>query len=103
MPLDHASFTVPQSKLDPLVSFLNSALGPIGIKEMMRPIPTAVGIGDVVPFFWINCVDAADENEEVQIKTSKKAHFAFTVKGKLSSDAGSARVQSAYPVLRTVV
>ncbi len=53
MPLDHLSFTVPQSKLEGMVTFLTSSLQHMGFREHMRPIPSVVGMGDAVQFLWI--------------------------------------------------
>ena len=44
----------------------------------MRPIPQAVGLGDVAPIFWLNTLDPSEANEATQVATLKKAHIAFT-------------------------
>lgn len=59
MPLtiDHTAIVVPASKLDDVVKFLLAALEPLGLKEMMRPIPNSVGLGDQTPFFWVTGIE----------------------------------------------
>ena len=59
MPLtiDHTAIVVPAAKLDDVVKFLLAALEPLGLKEMMRPIPNSVGLGDQTPFFWVTGIE----------------------------------------------
>jgi len=78
MPIDHAAVVVPQSKLDELVAFLLTSLSHLGFKEIMRPAPHAVGLGDVAPFFWLTGVEDADVDAKTLELILKKTHVAFT-------------------------
>jgi hypothetical protein len=80
MPLDHFSLLVPQSKLDPMVTFLTSSLQHLGFKEYMRPVPTVVGMGDATPFFWLSGLDPSNGNGEEKVLEGllKRQHIAFT-------------------------
>lgn len=82
MPLtiDHAAIIVPASKLDDFVKFLLAALGPLGLKEMMRPVPNSVGLGDQTPFFWVTGVEGDAKTLETVVL---REHFAFTAASKL--------------------
>ncbi|TVY40128.1 hypothetical protein LOCC1_G006875 [Lachnellula occidentalis] len=75
MPLDHMTLTVPQAKLEDIIKFLTTSLQPLGFKEMMRPLPNIVGLGDTAPLFWLNTHDGDAETQEALFK---KAHIAFT-------------------------
>lgn len=76
MPLDHFCVPVPQSKLEDLIVFLTTSLA--GFKEIMRPIPNVVGLGEVRPYFWLTGVDATDIDAKSLDLTLKKNHIAFT-------------------------
>ena len=82
MPLtvDHMCLIVPASKLDKMADFLISALKPWGFKEMMRPVPNYVGLGDQLPFFWIAGIEGDTETLE---KVMKSQHTAFRAESKL--------------------
>ncbi|KAN0110090.1 hypothetical protein V8E51_006477 [Hyaloscypha variabilis] len=75
MRIDHAGIVVPADKVDDVVKFLIASLGHMGFKEIMRPIPTAVGMGDAGPWFW---VQGCDMDEATGKAISKKQHTAFT-------------------------
>jgi hypothetical protein len=75
MPLDHSCITVPVSKFDDMVSFFLTSFADLGFKELMRPIPTAVGFGEESkPYFWINTVP--NEGKEL-LEALRVAHIAF--------------------------
>lgn len=77
--LDHTAIVVPASKLDDVVKFLLAALAPLGLKEMMRPIPNSVGLGDQSPFFWVTGV----EGDAATLETvMQREHTAFSAASK---------------------
>ena len=78
MPLDHFSLIVPSPYLEDMVTFLTTSLAHMGFKEMLRPIPTVVGMGDTSPFLWIACIDPNDGDVKTQEACLKKQHIAFT-------------------------
>lgn len=75
MPLDHMTLTVPQAKLEDIIKFLTASLQPLGFKEIMRPLPNIVGLGEKAPYFWLNVHDGDAETQEAIFK---KQHIAFT-------------------------
>lgn len=75
MPIDHTTLVVPTTKLEATISFLTTALAPLGFKEIKRPLPTFVGLGDNSPWFWMTTVDGDVETHEAILK---KQHMAFT-------------------------
>lgn len=78
MPLDHSSVTVPASKFEQTVSFLTTSLAHLGFKELYRPIPTVVGMGEEKPYFWVDArADIDAREEEVLLKVLKTTHIAF--------------------------
>ena len=81
MPLtiDHTSIVVPAAKLDDVVKFLLAALEPLGLKEMMRPIPNSVGLGDQTPFFWVTGIEGDAKTLELVMKSE---HTAFSANGR---------------------
>lgn len=79
--LDHTAIVVPASKLEDVVQFLLAALEPLGLKEMMRPIPTSVGLGDQTPFFWVGAVEGDAETLE---KVMQLQHPAFSASSRSS-------------------
>jgi hypothetical protein len=81
MPLtiDHTAIVVPASKLDDFVKFLLAALEPVGIKEMMRPVPNSVGLGDQTPFFWVSGLEGDPETLEAVVRSE---HTAFSASSK---------------------
>ena len=78
MALDHFSFIVPKSSLEGVVAFLASSLQHMGFKEMIRPVPYVVGMGDTKPFLWIACIDAKDVDQMTVEIFLKNQHIAFT-------------------------
>lgn len=78
MPLtiDHMCIIVPTAKVDDIVKFLLAALAPFDFKEIMRPVPNSVGLGDQAPFFWITGVDG---DAETLGKVMQYEHTAFNV------------------------
>jgi hypothetical protein len=85
MPFDHAGYYVWPSQLEAEVSFLTASLAHMGIKELMRPVPTVVGLGpDKDPFLWVAAFDNLDgngkgETEDVGVKLP---HFALKAASK---------------------
>lgn len=81
MPLsiDHTTLVVPTSKLNDMVTFLLTALKPLGLKEWMRPIPTSVGLGDATPFFWVTGIEGDEETLQAVMRNE---HFAFSAASK---------------------
>ncbi|KAF2174200.1 hypothetical protein M409DRAFT_16469 [Zasmidium cellare ATCC 36951] len=78
MPLDHFTICVPEGKLEEMVSWLLAANSCFGFKEMLRPVPHVVGMGEDRPYFWI-VSDPTTKSSESQIKEWRKQHIAFTV------------------------
>jgi catechol 2,3-dioxygenase-like lactoylglutathione lyase family enzyme len=76
MPLDHMTLTVPQAKLEDTINFLTTSLQPLGFKEIVRPVPNVVGLGEQAPYFWLNVVEGADVKTQEAIL--KAQHIAFT-------------------------
>ncbi|KAM0717133.1 hypothetical protein Q7P37_006985 [Cladosporium fusiforme] len=74
--VDHMCVVVPISKLDDIVKFLLAALAPLNFKEIMRPIPTSVGLGDQLPFFWVSGVEGDAATLE---RVMQSEHMAFSV------------------------
>jgi hypothetical protein len=65
MSFDHVGYYVPLSQIEAEVSFLTASLAHIGIKELMRPMPTVVGFGlEREPFFWVSADDGTQGNGE---------------------------------------
>ncbi|KIN07020.1 hypothetical protein OIDMADRAFT_15973 [Oidiodendron maius Zn] len=60
MPLDHLSVPVPQDQFENIITFLTTSLQHLGFKEMFRPVPTLVGMGETTPYFWVNAVDTKE-------------------------------------------
>lgn len=50
----------------------------MGFKEIMRPIPTVVGMGETAPYFWIAAIGPEVADEKTQESILKKNHIAFT-------------------------
>ncbi|KAF7185821.1 hypothetical protein HII31_12694 [Pseudocercospora fuligena] len=78
MPLDHFCIIVPEDKLEDIVSWLVTSNSLFGFKEIMRPLPHVVGLGEDRPYFWI-WSDPSTEASEYQVKEWRKQHIAFTV------------------------
>jgi hypothetical protein len=77
MPLDHISLVVPQPTLDPLITFLTTTLSHIGFKEIVRPIPDVVGLGEGNPYLWITGLVPEGVEDESLKKLLKGLHVAF--------------------------
>ncbi|KAL5393279.1 hypothetical protein DPSP01_000104 [Paraphaeosphaeria sporulosa] len=78
MPLDHFSIIVPESSLEPLVSWLLAANALFGFKEITRPVTHVVGLGEARPYFWV-ISDPTTKATEAQVREWRKMHVAFTV------------------------
>ncbi|KAI4232134.1 MAG: hypothetical protein L6R40_007499 [Gallowayella cf. fulva] len=78
MPLDHFSLAVPPAKVDPLVSFLTTALASTGFKEHIRYGPYIVGLGESqAPYFWIAGTVPDDADGKTVDAVLKRHHVAF--------------------------
>jgi len=79
MPVDHFTLSVPQSKLEGVVSFLIASLSHMGFKEHWRPIPTVVGMGEEKAYIWIAGIPEDNGAGAVVENLAKQAsHTAFT-------------------------
>ncbi|TVY45908.1 hypothetical protein LSUB1_G000486 [Lachnellula subtilissima] len=59
MPLDRMTLTVPHAKRDAITSFLATSLHSLSLKEIKRPLPHTVGLGEeTAPYFWLNSSSA---------------------------------------------
>lgn len=82
MPIDHFSLTVPLTKLEAMVIFLSTSLHHLGFKEITRPIPTVIGMGEGMPYFWLSTLEDGDEKTIDAIL--RKQHVAFNAKSKFA-------------------
>jgi hypothetical protein len=78
MPLHHFCLAVPQSKLEPFVTFLTSSLQTLGFKQLVRPIPSIVGLGETTPYLWVNVPNIGGGDVEMHEAILKKQHIAFS-------------------------
>ena len=62
-----------------MLNFVLAALEPLGLKEMMRPIPNSVGLGDQTPFFWVTGVEGDAKTLEAVMQGE---HTAFSAASK---------------------
>lgn len=77
MPLDHFNLCVPEEKLQGVTEFLLKSLEHMGFKEIMRPVPHIVGLGEGYnPYLWL-----AGMKEEGEPGRLRATHVAFTAKG----------------------
>lgn len=80
MPVDHFTLTVPRAKLDEVVTFLTTSLAHLGFHEIVRPIPTVVGMGETKPYFWLNTVNLEGDEAKGFEAGLKAQHIAFSAK-----------------------
>ncbi|KAK4958389.1 hypothetical protein LTR10_004816 [Elasticomyces elasticus] len=79
MPIDHNSITVPLSKFNAFTKFMLAALQPLGTKVLMDFSQyNSVGLGESLPYFWIQDLELDDGGEAVALKMLQKTHLAFT-------------------------
>lgn len=78
MLLDHFNLLVPPSQLEATISFLTSSLAHMGFKELERPIPTVVGLGETAAYFWIGVVEPDEVDEKSLDYLLRHNHIAFT-------------------------
>ncbi|KAI1615161.1 hypothetical protein EDD37DRAFT_390888 [Exophiala viscosa] len=78
MPADHFSLTVPESAFEGLITFLTTSLAHFGFKEMTHPTPGVVGLGEVIPYFWIKSYLPEGLSEKAFLNLLKTNHVAFT-------------------------
>ena len=83
MPIDHFCLAVPQSKFEGLITFLTTSLA--GFKEIIRPVPNVVGLGEFHPYFWLTGLDSADVDAKTLELALKRNHIAFTAESMLYS------------------
>jgi hypothetical protein len=82
MPADHFSLVVPEAKLEDLISFLTTSLGHLGFKEMMRPVPHVVGLGEESPYLWISAPCPENVDGKSIDGLLKQIHVAFAAESK---------------------
>ncbi|EPE25375.1 Glyoxalase/Bleomycin resistance protein/Dihydroxybiphenyl dioxygenase [Glarea lozoyensis ATCC 20868] len=74
MGLDHFAIPVPAPKFEETIKFLTTSLAFSNFKEITRPIPTVVGLGETAPYIWLSAV----EGDEAEFKNVMKGmHIAF--------------------------
>jgi hypothetical protein len=78
MPIDHFTLLVSQPKVDPLITFLTTALAHLDFKEIVRPVPNVVGLGEQAPYFWISGLVPEGVEENSLENALKGLHIAFT-------------------------
>ncbi|EON61938.1 hypothetical protein W97_01156 [Coniosporium apollinis CBS 100218] len=77
MAIDHVGIEVPRVKFDELVAFYLKVLAPLNYVEVMRPVETAIGMGENgIPDFWVSANDKATESSAMTV------HVAFTTKNR---------------------
>ena len=79
MPVNHFSICVPTASVSELATWLVTSLQHMDFKELTRPVPWIVGMGETTAYFWINGVDveagvAASSYADIM----KANHVAFT-------------------------
>lgn len=84
MPCDHVSVIVPATKIDDVAKFLLTSLAHLDFKEMMRPTPTVIGMGEEKPWFWLMGVDEGEVDATTFAKLNNRAHIAFAAESKSS-------------------
>lgn len=77
MPLDHIAMYVQADRLDEFVTWLAAAGEPLGFKEMFRPMPSLVAMGENKPWFWVYGDDKLNE----VTNTWRHPHMGFVAKG----------------------
>ncbi|KAK3628222.1 hypothetical protein LTR56_018736 [Elasticomyces elasticus] len=79
MPIDHTSVTVPLNKFDAFKTFMLAALQPLGTRVLMVFSQyNSIGLGESLPYFWIQGLELDDAEEAVALKMLQKTHLAFT-------------------------
>jgi catechol 2,3-dioxygenase-like lactoylglutathione lyase family enzyme len=73
MTIDHVGILVPKDRYKELLDFYVAALGPLGYKLHMEPVPGVAGIGKEHPDWWITAVESS---------TVGNIHVAFGTTGK---------------------
>jgi hypothetical protein len=75
MGLDHFAIPVPAAKFEETIKYLTTSLAFSNFKEITRPIPTVVGLGETAPYIWLSAV----EGDEAEFKNVlKNMHIAFS-------------------------
>lgn len=82
MPADHFTLAVPETKLAEVIVWLTSSLEHLGFKELMRPAPNVVGMGEGIPYLWIQGFNPEGMSEETLAMLMNNTHIAFTAKGR---------------------
>jgi hypothetical protein len=79
MPCSHVSLPVPFSKADAEAAFLLAAFGHMGLKEIARPGPGVVGLGENAPWLWISGLQRREPiDDDTRIL---QVHLALTATG----------------------
>ena len=78
MPLDHVNISVAQWEVEVLASFLLNSLKHMGFKEIMRPVPFCIGMGEMVPYLWIVGSAPEDCDHKTQQECLRMKHVAFS-------------------------
>lgn len=93
-PIDHITIPCAASKVDAEVAFFIKAFAHMGVKEVMRPFPDYVGLGDTSPWLWISGLNEKFEPiaDDVHIQSM---HVAVTAKGMYSCSLPS----SLWPII----
>ncbi|KAJ9642099.1 uncharacterized protein PV06_03331 [Exophiala oligosperma] len=85
-PIDHITIPCAASKVDAEVAFFIKAFAHMGVKEVMRPFPDYVGLGDTSPWLWISGLNEKFEPiaDDVHIQSM---HVAVTAKDRAQVNA----------------
>lgn len=80
MGFSHVGINVPADKFEETLNFYLTCLKPLGYREVMRPVPEAVGLGaGFVPEFWVCTKPGASDNQQVHIafcsNSTRSMHF----------------------------
>lgn len=102
MGISHTNINCATSEFDEVVAFYIAALKPLGYREMMRPIATAVGLGNGFgPDFWIHAREGCDK-VSIEARKEMGVHFAFSAKGEFMFIAGRGSAFRAVSHLRSI-
>ncbi|KIW15403.1 hypothetical protein PV08_05449 [Exophiala spinifera] len=82
----HLCLPCPASKLEAEVAFFSNACAHMGVKEVMRPVPTVVGLGETAPWLWISGVDGKRE-PIADTEQIHPVHLALAAKDQAQVDA----------------
>ncbi|KAL9098054.1 MAG: hypothetical protein Q9163_006209 [Psora crenata] len=81
MTISHFSIITTQASFQTMLDFYLAALGPLGYKEIIRPIPGVVGLGaDGIPDFWLATAQEGSDRMPAPI------HLAFSASSRSTVD-----------------